>query len=73
MLLPLGWRWRRSGQSSGIFFATSRLTHLSPQEFFGTAFWLGFTLHLIAAEAWVRYTREMRPGRSPLSPSRMGS
>ena len=56
-----------------FFFATSRLTHVSPQEFFGTAFWLGFTLHLIAAEAWVRYTREMRPGHSPLSPSRMGS
>jgi uncharacterized membrane protein len=57
----------------GIFFATSRLTHLTPQEFFGTAFWLGFTLHLIAAEAWIRYTREMRPGHSPLLPSQMGS
>jgi uncharacterized membrane protein len=37
----------------GIFFATSRLSHLTPREFFGTAFWLGFTLHLIAAEAWI--------------------
>ena len=43
----------------GVFFATSRLTHLTPQEFFGTAFWLGFTLHLIAAEAWINYTRGM--------------
>jgi uncharacterized membrane protein len=37
----------------GIFFATSRLSHLTPREFFGTAFWIGFTLHLIAAEAWI--------------------
>jgi uncharacterized membrane protein len=40
----------------GIFFATSRLSHLTPHEFFGTAFWIGFTLHLIAAEAWIRST-----------------
>jgi hypothetical protein len=41
----------------GIFFATSRLTHLTPHDFFGTAFWLGFTLQLIAAESWIHYTR----------------
>lgn len=40
----------------GVFFATSRFTHLTPHDFFGTAFWLGFTLHLIAAEAWIHYT-----------------
>ena len=38
----------------GIFFAFS---HLSPREFFGIAFWLGFTIHLVAAEAWINYTR----------------
>jgi uncharacterized membrane protein len=38
----------------GIFFATSRLTHLSPHEFFGTAFWLGLTLQTIAAEVYLR-------------------
>ena len=43
----------------GVFFATSPLTHLTPHEFFGTAFWLGFTLNLIAAEAWINYTRGM--------------
>lgn len=43
----------------GVFFATSPLTHLTPHEFFGTAFWLGFTIHLIAAEAWINYTRGM--------------
>ena len=41
----------------GVFFATSRITHLTPHEFFGTAFWLGFTIQLIAAEIWINYTR----------------
>lgn len=40
----------------GLFFATSPLTGLTPREFFGTAFWIGFVLHLIAAEAWIRTT-----------------
>jgi hypothetical protein len=38
----------------GIFFATQRLTHLSPQQFFGTAFWIGFTTTYIAGEAYLR-------------------
>jgi uncharacterized membrane protein len=38
----------------GIFFATSRLSGLAPREFFGAAFWIGFTIHLIAAESWIR-------------------
>jgi hypothetical protein len=41
----------------GVFFATRRLTHLTPHDFFGIAFWLSFTIHLIAAEAWINYTR----------------
>ena len=41
----------------GVFFATRKLTHLSPQEFFGTAFWLGFTIQLVLAEVWINYTR----------------
>jgi hypothetical protein len=41
----------------GIFFATSPLTGLTPREFFGTAFWIGWTLHLIAAETWINVTR----------------
>jgi len=28
-----------------------------PKEFFGTAFWIGFTLQMIAAEIWINYTR----------------
>jgi len=39
----------------GIFFATRRLT---PHEFFGIAFWLGFTTTFLAAEAWIDYTRQ---------------
>jgi hypothetical protein len=38
----------------GIFFATQRLTHLTPQQFFGTAFWIGFTTTYIAGEAYLR-------------------
>ena len=41
----------------GAFFATQGFTGLIPSEFFGIAFWLGFTMHLIAAEAWINHTR----------------
>jgi uncharacterized membrane protein len=40
----------------GVFFATSGLSGLTPHEFFGIAFWIGFVLHLIAAEAWIHAT-----------------
>lgn len=40
-----------------VFFATSPFSGLTPHEFFGTAFWIGFVLHLIAAEAWIQWTR----------------
>lgn len=43
----------------GLFFATSRFSGLTPYEFFGTAFWLGFVLHLIAAEVWIQWTRPL--------------
>ena len=38
-----------------LFFAFSGQP---PQVFFGTAFWIGFTLHLIFAEVWIHYTRK---------------
>jgi hypothetical protein len=38
----------------GVFFATQTITHLQPQQFFGTAFWLGFTVTYIAGEAYLR-------------------
>jgi uncharacterized membrane protein len=39
----------------GAFFATRELT---PHEFFGIAFWLGFTTTFLVAEWWVDYTRQ---------------
>lgn len=38
-----------------LFFIFSGLP---PQVFFGTAFWIGFTLHLVLAEAWINYSRK---------------
>ena len=38
----------------GIFFATSRLTHLSPQQFFGIAFWIGFSINTVIVELCLR-------------------
>ena len=55
----------------GIFFATSPLSGLTPREFFGTAFWIGFVLHLIAAEAWIH--RTMPQEVTPSLPSRFAS
>jgi len=46
----------------GVFFATSRLTGLTPHDFFGVGFWLGFTLTLATAEAWIRYTAPPQRG-----------
>jgi len=41
----------------GVFFATSRITGLTPHGFFAIAFWLGFTVQTLAAEAWISRTR----------------
>ena len=38
----------------GIFFATARLTHLVPQQFFGIAFWIGFSVNVLVFELWIR-------------------
>ena len=39
----------------GVFFATSSLTHLSPQQFFGIAFWIGFSINAIVIELWLQW------------------
>jgi hypothetical protein len=44
----------------GIFFATSRWTHLEPRQFFGVAFWIGFSINAIIVEVWLRSGRKMR-------------
>lgn len=38
----------------GVFFATSVFTHLKPRQFFGAAFWIGFSINTIAIELWLR-------------------
>jgi hypothetical protein len=46
----------------GVFFATARLTHLTPQQFFGIAFWIGFSLNTIVMELWLRSSAAERAG-----------
>jgi hypothetical protein len=41
-----------------VFFATSQLTGLSPEQFFGPAMWLGFTATFLAGETWIRRSRQ---------------
>jgi hypothetical protein len=36
-----------------LFFATSRLTHLEPRQFFGWAFWIGFSINSLVVEWWL--------------------
>jgi hypothetical protein len=38
----------------GVFFATSARTHLSPDQFFGLAFWIGFSINCVVIELWLR-------------------
>lgn len=38
----------------GIFFATRSLTGLSPHQFFGIAFWIGFSITYVAGETYLR-------------------
>jgi len=37
----------------GLFFATSVLTHLAPNQFFGIAFWIGFSINTLVFELWL--------------------
>jgi len=55
----------------GVFFASALLRGHAPDpsQFFGTAFWIGFTLQTIVAEIWIRYTRKPQLARpTALSP-----
>lgn len=38
----------------GVFFATARLTHLTTSQFFGIAFWIGFSINTIVIELWLQ-------------------
>jgi hypothetical protein len=39
----------------GVFFATARLTHLEPHQFFGIAFWIGFGITYLAGEWYLQH------------------
>lgn len=43
----------------GVFFATAQLTHLTPHQFFGIAFWIGFSFNTIVMELWLRSRHRM--------------
>jgi hypothetical protein len=43
----------------GVFFATSVKTHLRVDQFFGIAFWIGFSINVLIFEVWIR-TRDRR-------------
>jgi hypothetical protein len=38
----------------GTLFASSSVTHLSPEQFFGIAFWIGFSINALIVEHWLR-------------------
>ena len=50
----------------GVFFATARLTHLEPRQFFGIAFWIGFGITYLAGEWYLRRHPDVA-GLSPYS------
>ena len=41
----------------GVFFATSGMTHLEPRQFFGIAFWIGFSVNTLLVELWLRMNK----------------
>ncbi len=47
----------------GVFFATSALTHLRPDQFFGIAFWIGFSLNALVTEFWLHSRQPTRFSR----------
>ena len=56
----------------GIFFATMSVTHLSPEQFFGIAFWIGFSINTLVIELWLRspggQSQMERMAQHPLPP-----
>ena len=64
--VPLHREWMIRAFAVGLAIATVRLItvfvfaffKVLPENFLGTAFWMGFTLHAIVAEIWINYTRK---------------
>lgn len=44
----------------GVLFATSALTHLAPSQFFGIAFWIGFSINATVVELWLHSKKRAR-------------
>lgn len=51
----------------GLFFATSGLTHLEPRQFFGFAFWIGFSINACVVELWLhsKWRAQLERNRDP--------
>lgn len=49
----------------GVFFATSVRTHLRPDQFFGIAFWIGFSINALVIELWLHSRRRAAMQRLP--------
>ena len=47
-------RDRNDSSGDGSIFATRRFTHLQPNQFFGIAFWIGFSINTIIVEMSLR-------------------
>jgi hypothetical protein len=45
----------------GVFFATSAATHLVPSQFFGVAFWIGFSINTLVFEFSLRSAARQSP------------
>lgn len=48
----------------GVFFATSARTHLRPDQFFGIAFWIGFSINAVVIELWLHSKRRAQLHRT---------
>lgn len=57
----------------GIFFATAAITHLKPSQFFGVAFWIGFSINTIAIELWLRSGSRGSANQTATGPSLAGT
>ncbi len=55
----------------GVFFATSRLTHWQPSQFFGYAFWIGFSINVTLFEIYVLWSDRRGEATSAKSLSRL--
>lgn len=48
----------------GVFFAASPRTHLGPHQFFGIAFWIGFSINAVIIELWLHSRRRAQLHKS---------